>query len=180
MNMDAGTLAREVVLAQSGDLSALDRVLREVQMPLFRFVKATLGRDRDAEDVTQEALLTVCRKLKWLDEPRAFRGWAFQIAWRLAIREISRAERRELRHEELGDTLPGTPEPDLDPWMREAIRSGITSLSPACRGVVELHYLEELTIGEVAEVLGIRTGTAKSRLASGLKQLRETVKRQER
>ena len=57
-----------------------------------------------------------------------------------------------------------------------AVREAVATLSTASRGVVALHYLEELPLAEVADVLELPLGTVKSRLAYGLAQLRKTLK----
>jgi RNA polymerase sigma-70 factor, ECF subfamily len=52
----------------------------------------------------------------------------------------------------------------------------VGELSPHSRAVIALHYLEEMTLEEVAAVLGVPVGTVKSRLAYGLNQLRRRVR----
>ncbi|MEO8034104.1 MAG: RNA polymerase sigma factor [Acidobacteriota bacterium] len=170
--MAAQTLVGDVLLAQSGDHEALDRLLRAVQLPVFRFVRATIGRGRDPEDIVQDALLLVCRKLKWLDNPEAFQAWTFQIAWRVTLRALSRAERREMTSEEIRRFEITEEAANMDPWLAGALHNAIAGLSPAIRPVIELHYIEGLTLTEIAAALALPLGTVKSRLALGLKQLR--------
>ena len=79
--------------AQHGDLHALDQLLRALQEPLFRHVNAIVADPHTAEDVLQETLLTVCRKLRTVREPRWFRAWAYRIATRLAVRRARREHR---------------------------------------------------------------------------------------
>lgn len=67
------------------------------------------------------------------------------------------------------DSLPGViaESPGID------VRSLLHQVSPASRVVLTLHYLEGLTLEATAAELGVAPGTVKSRLAYGLKQLRE-------
>jgi RNA polymerase sigma-70 factor (ECF subfamily) len=170
-----------VALAQQGDLPALDVLLRGVQQPLLRYVTGLLGRHRDlAEDVLQETMLRMVRKLRWLEEARFFRAWAFRIASRECFRALGR--RRELTPlDEVDDGPLAVDPPVLDLFEQERVREAVASLSAPCRAVVSLHYFADFSLGEVADVLGVPLGTVKSRLAYGLDRLRRAeVLREER
>ena len=68
----------------------------------------------------------------------------------------------------------GTPDPVTGVLARRAAEA-IDRAPAASRAVLALHYLEELTLPEVASVLGVPVGTAKSRLAYGLRFLRRII-----
>jgi len=76
-----GHEARLVLRAQAGDRDALECVLRDLQKPLLGYISGVVGRTA-ANDVLQETLLQICRKLKWLHQPELFRPWAYPIASR--------------------------------------------------------------------------------------------------
>jgi RNA polymerase sigma-70 factor (ECF subfamily) len=57
----------------------------------------------------------------------------------------------------------------------ELISKIVAQVSPASRAVIVLHYLHEMPLGEVADVLGVALGTVKSRLAYGLDCLRKQL-----
>jgi RNA polymerase sigma-70 factor, ECF subfamily len=72
--------------AQSGHTESLDKLLRLLQLPLFRHIES-LTRDSDmAEDVLQGTFWTIARKIGQLRDPRLFKAWAYRIATHLAIR----------------------------------------------------------------------------------------------
>ena len=163
--------ARWVIGAQCGDRDALEQLLRSIQPPLHRYVHRLIG-DSHADDVVQEVLIAIARKVTWLSEPRFFRAWAFRIASRAAFDHLRKQKQRG-RHDSddaVLDTL-AAPEP---PPSQELIRTILDGdlLSPASRAVIALHFQEGLTLPEVAAVLEIPLGTAKSRLAYGLTVLR--------
>ena len=85
--------SRWVLLAQSGDHEALDLLLESVQSPLHGYLLRVCGRTADADEVLQEVLLLIYRKLPWLREPRLFRPWAFRIASRAGFRHLRRRRR---------------------------------------------------------------------------------------
>lgn len=169
-------LALQVALAQSGDRGALDRLLRDHQQALYGHVRSILGDGELAYDVLQASLLLVACRLTSLKDPRWFRAWAYRIATREAVR----AAKRQSRDRALFDDAEGiedvrAEEPVYDPALVRACADQIDTLPPAGRVVLRLHYLEELTLFEVAEALELPLGTVKSRLAYGLARLREAV-----
>lgn len=162
-----------VLRAQGGDREAFDALLAAVQEPLFGFVAAVTGDRTLAEDVLQEVFVRIWTGLKWLRDPALFRPWAYRIAAREAVRHARRERRRDALHDDAAlDGLPAAePEPP-DPWLLERLPGLLDRVSPASRAVLTLHYLHELSLAETAAVLGISAGTAKSRLAYGLRSLR--------
>jgi DNA-directed RNA polymerase specialized sigma24 family protein len=68
-----------VLRAQCGDREALELLLRDVQPALRRYLCGIVGTS-DADDVLQEVLVLIYRKLSGLRTPEAFQGWAFRIA----------------------------------------------------------------------------------------------------
>lgn len=157
-----------VLRAQSGDRDAFDTLLRDVAPALLRYVSRVTGDVALAEDVVQETLIAIVRKLTWLSDPSLFRAWAYRIASREAFRALKRKRRFVDEIEETA--LESEP---FDPWLRERLLSSLDKLSPASRAVITLHYLEELPLSAVAAVLDITIGTVKSRLAYGLARLRK-------
>lgn len=168
---DAKREIQLVLRAQAGDREALDELLRCVQTPLFRYIQSLTGNRALAEDVLQEVFLSIYRKLGWLREPQLFRSWAYRIASREAFKQLRRARRWVDQSEDetaMADlTIP--PRDTLDEGAAEAL---IAQASPASRAVIALHYLHEMSLAEIAAVLGIAEGTVKSRLAYGLSRLR--------
>ncbi len=175
----AGVLRSPVLVgrAQNGDLHALDRLLRALQEPLYRHVLAIVADPHTAADVLQETLLAVCRKLRTLRDPRWFRAWSYRIATRTAIRHARREHRWTAAQgdEALAALAADDPEPRFDPSLLAALPAALSTLSPASQLVVRMHYMDELTLAEIAEALELAPGTVRSRLAYGLAALRKTL-----
>jgi len=165
-NVDGLVVARAI----AGDREVLDVILTALQGPLYRYISRLLTHRETAEDALQEVLFRICKKIVWLRDPELLRPWAFRIASRECFRQL-RSEKR--RGEELLDldletggseSIPQAWEPRLLDWVDD--------LPPASRAVIVLHYLEELSLDDVAAALEISPGTVKSRLAYGLARLR--------
>lgn len=170
--MEATANERLLVLrAQSGDRAAFDELLAGVDAALLRYIRAIVGTTVPAEDVLQEVLITIVRKIVWLREAGLFRPWAFRIASRSAFR----AMRKEIAHEPLGDEWAAAPLTPPDPWLRQRLAAALPRLTEASRAVIYLHYVEEMPLSDVAAALEINPGTVKSRLAYGLSLLRKEL-----
>ena len=161
-----------VLRAQCSDREALELLLRAVQPSLRRYLSGLAG-PTDADDLLQDVLVIVVRKLGSLEDPGLFRPWIFRIASREAFRHVKKRRLRQGRLEDEAqlDDLP-TPEERPSGELLERLLT-IESISPASRAVLMLHFQEELSLPDVAAILDIPLGTAKSRLAYGLKSIRK-------
>ncbi len=147
-------------------------LLRSVQPVLRRYVCGLTG-TTDADDLLQTVLMIVVRRIGSLDDPKLFRPWLFRIASREAFRHIRRRRRWHDRHEDTAQ-LNDVPAPAPPPSGERLLELLATeAISPASRAVLILHFQEELSLPEVAAILAIPLGTAKSRLAYGLRTLRK-------
>jgi RNA polymerase sigma-70 factor, ECF subfamily len=142
-----------------------------VQPRLTRYVRAIVGA-ADAEDVTQEVMVSIYRKLWTLSTPDLFRPWMYRIASRAAFQHLKKRRRwpDHLRDDEALDQLHAQDLAAIGLRVDDLLQD--PRVTPASRAVLILHYKEEMTLADVAGVLDISLGTVKSRLAYGLATLR--------
>jgi RNA polymerase sigma-70 factor (ECF subfamily) len=164
-----------VVRAQFGDIEAMDSLLRDVQEPLFRHILYIVGDADSAEDLLQDTLLTVSRKLGALRDPNWFRPWAFRIATRASFRAVRRERRRLFEDVSAIEVAVERAEPRFEPELVAMLPALLVDLPPSSGAVLKLYYMDSMTLHEVAEVLDIPVGTVKSRLSYGLKALRKLM-----
>ncbi|HEU0179980.1 MAG TPA: sigma-70 family RNA polymerase sigma factor [Blastocatellia bacterium] len=160
--------------AQAGDREAFDRLFRLLQEPLYRYIFNLVGARALAEDILQEVFILIYRKIRWLREPDLLRPWAYRIATREAFKHLKR-ERRWSDKIEDESVLSDLPAPSRDDLAPELIAQLVARVSPASRAVIVLHYLHEMPLAEIAEVMGVAVGTVKSRLAYGLDMMRRQL-----
>lgn len=131
-----------------------------------------------AEDLAQEALLSVWRKASYYDPSRAGAStWIFTIARNLRIDALRREKRPDLLQE---DPLPPAEIPTADALVEadqrdSRIRIALTSLSPEQAEAVRLSFFEDAPHSEIAERLNIPLGTVKSRLRLAMIRLRAAL-----
>jgi RNA polymerase sigma-70 factor (ECF subfamily) len=164
-----------VSLSQSGSIEALDRLARRWTPRLLRYAARVLGDSGDAvdtaRDVVQETWIGVIRGLRGLREPAQFPAWIYGIATRRCVDAIRATTRRRRIEADVGDMASSaatlTSEQQID------LATAIRGLPPIHRAAVHLFYREDLSVDEIASVLGIPAGTVKSRLHHA----REALKR---
>lgn len=149
-------LVRVVRAAQRGDGLAMADLL-DVLTPVVGRWCGPIAL-QDAADAAQEALIAIFRGLGSLTEPAALFGWARTITVREAVRVARRAARE--RPAELFEI----PDPG-DPMLAVDIGDVLARLTPEHRAVLMLRDLEGLDERAAAELLGVPTGTVKSRLS---------------
>ena len=164
-----------VLRAQCDDREALEALLRSVQPAMRRYLAGVAGAT-DADDLLQNVLVIVIRRIGTLDDPKLFRPWMFRIASREAFRHVRTRRRWEERHEDatqLDDFAVADVRPSGE-LLRELLAAD--TISPASRAVLMLHFEQELSLPDVAAILEIPLGTVKSRLAYGLRAIRKHLK----
>ena len=171
----------ELLLALvAGDDSALGLLYRRYVPTVFKIAAESLGRDA-AEDIVQEVFASVWKNAETFDPARGpVRPWIVQIARSRVLNELRRRSRKPESGDE-GDAsalqeLPdGANPPDQAVWeeyRRSAIQKAVGSLAPPQRQALSLAFFEELTHEQVADTLKVPLGTTKTRIRSGLQQLR--------
>ncbi|MEO8113362.1 MAG: sigma-70 family RNA polymerase sigma factor [Phenylobacterium sp.] len=162
-----------VVMSQAGSREALGRLVARWSPRLLRYSARTLGAAEGAEDVVQETWGAALRVLPQLDDSARFPAWIYAIATRRCADLVRRRQRAQRTGDRLAaeETLNGhavapAGETGLD------LTAALRRLPMDQRLTVSLHYGEDLSVEEVAAVLGVPVGTVKSRLHTARKALK--------
>ena len=168
-----------VLQARTGDRESLEQLLAGIQSRLLGYISAVVGRTA-ADDVLQDAFLQICRNLKWLRDPELFMPWAYRITSRACFKSLKHDRRFPPADDQsiLLDEVASVSQPELQ--LFSELPELLEKISPASRAVLNLHYLQDLPIQEVAAILELSVGTAKSRLAYGLTSLRQILNEKEK
>lgn len=170
-----------VIAAQGGEESAFRDLHGLWNADLRRMALTRCERDDAADEIVSDAWLAIARGIRRLDDPACFPRWAFRIVERRTadwIRRVATARRHEAIAANAADELAPAPLPE--PTVPEpaegivALRAAISQLPGDSRRLLHLFYELGRSVAEIAEILGIPTGTVKSRLHS----VRETLRQQ--
>ena len=169
-----------VLRCQGGEPEAISALVARWQ-PRFQRLAARLTSDRDAaNDLAQDAWLAIVRGLSRLEDPARFRVWAYRIVthkcadW-IRRRAVRRDAARELRNAASAQETSGQPPAwdDMDEIAR--LRAALRQLPDDERTLLSLHYIDGLSVRELADVFKLPAGTVKSRLHHARGQLRKAV-----
>ena len=184
---DELTLARRVA---SGDRAAFEIIMRRYNRRLYRLARASLRDDSEAKDVLQEAYLNAYRGIG------SFRGEATLSTWlsRLVLNECSVRQRRSARRrdiiplvssdtnrtetERVADVAEAPDRAAARIQLRAILESKLGELPEALRVVFVLRSVEELSVAEAAQTLGIAEETVRVRHFRAKGMLREALARE--
>ena len=152
------------------DEAAYEEFVRACTPSLARTAYLLTGDTHLAEDLLQHALIQVARHWERIHgRPEAY---ARRI---LATQNISWWRSRRRRPEVALETWHDKPQPAEDPSLGLDVVAALARLTPRQRAVLVLRYADDLTEGQVAEVLGIRPGTVKSVARQAAARMREVA-----
>lgn len=171
-------IEKAIHLLRRGDDQALEEALALLQNTVFAFSMKVCGQREDAEDTMQEVLVKSLPHLPKFDSPKALVVWLYKVAKNRCLmsrRKSKFAPKQELSLEEL---MPDRQELELlssdgaiNPErfairseQAERLREIIQKLPPQYRIILVLRDMEGLADDEVAEIVGLRSGTVRVRL----------------
>jgi RNA polymerase sigma-70 factor (ECF subfamily) len=153
-----------VEAARNGDREAYVDLIRVRSDRLFAIAQRIL-RDIDrAEDALQDALVIAWRDLRSLRDPDRFDAWLQRLLIHVCIAQATRERRRAANLRVLPADGPAAPDALLSIADRDQLDRGFRRLPPEQRAILVLHHYLGYEPTEIAEILGIPAGTARSRL----------------
>jgi RNA polymerase sigma-70 factor (ECF subfamily) len=161
----------------AGDLPAFDELMQRYERLVYSLVVSFATNSEEALDLTQEIFLKAYRKLAAFDGRGTLKAWLARIAINEGINSAKSAKRRTARHEAWHvvreDHQPAAQHHDLlIEERKKQVASALEELAPRHRLAIELRYLQEMSIREVASVLECSEGVARNILFRGLRKLR--------
>lgn len=160
--------------AAKGDASALDELLRRHTSMIHAVCRRVLGNADDALDATQEALLSIARKVHTFDGRSRFSTWCYRVATNAALDEARKRTRRPQPLETLPETAPRN-SPDGQIADRLDIDAALAQLPADYRAAVALRDIIGMDYAEISEVLGVPPGTVRSRISRGRAALADLI-----
>ncbi len=181
MGRDLSLLADEDVmqLVRRGDARAFEVIYERHSPAAFSLAYRMMGTRSGAEDVTQDAFLSMWRSGARYDRARgSVRTWVLGIVHHRAIDALRRAtvhDKRRAGDEGIEERFEARERTDVEAARREeagTVRSALRSLPSDQSQVIELAYFGGFTHTEIADMLDAPVGTVKGRMRLGLKKMR--------
>lgn len=169
-----------VALAQEGDDQAFEQLLVRHARMAFAIARGVVGDPDLAEDVCQDALFRVWRRLKECRDRDRFAAWMARAVQRHALNAIrSRGKSAAGGLEELSDRGPSPEREAEQADLRNRLDRALRMLSTEQRQAVLLFDLEGCSHAEVAELLGISPDMSRQHVMLGRRRLRQLLAQQE-
>ena len=171
--------------AAAGSDAAFEELYRRYARRLKGFFFMQLGGDEElaADDATHDVFLRAYEARSRYEEGRKVDTWLFTIAYNLC-RNHYRSNAYEAQLLSTLDAEPVTEqqiEVQLDSaTLDQALEQVLAELPPTLHHIFSLHYQEELTIPQIAEIVGVPEGTIKSRLHKTMNIIRKKLKKYEK
>ena len=163
----------------AGEEGALNEIYDQFSSFVYGLALRVIGDARAAEDVSQDVFVSVWERPDAFDPHRGLlRTWLGTLAHRRAVDHVRREEAR--RRRAIKDAARPVSTPDVEEMAlalvtAERVRSALDTLPDEQRRAIQLAYFGGKTYRQVADVLGIPEGTAKSRLRLGLRRIADVL-----
>lgn len=165
--------------AGTGEMPSWAQLVEEHADSVYRLAYRLSGNQHDAEDLTQETFMRVFRSLKNY-QPGTFEGWLHRITTNLFLDMVR--HRSKIRMEALPEDYERVPGTDMTPEqaytvanLDPALQDALDGLSPDFRVAVVLCDVVGMSYDEIADTLGVKMGTVRSRIHRGRSQLRAAL-----
>jgi RNA polymerase sigma-70 factor (ECF subfamily) len=169
-----------VVRAQGGDHDAFTEIATALYNRLYRVALNLVSDAALAEDATQHTIIEMWRNLPKLREPQKLEPWAHRIVVNACRREGRNARRWMQAIVRVPEEDPTANHGFASVAHRDQLERGFRRLPMEQREVVVLHHYAAMPLKEVAQVLGIPTGTVSSRLSRAMSALRAALEADDR
>lgn len=171
----------EMLIARiaAGDRLAMQTLFARHRTAVYRWLLRFVGNEAVAEDLLSDVFLDVWRQADRFQARSSVSTWLLAIARFKAL-----SARRTRKDAELDEAIEATiadpadnPEVMLEKKNREElVRAALNNLSPEHKEVIDLVYYHEKSVDECAQILGVPSGTVKTRMFYARKKVAEMVK----
>jgi RNA polymerase sigma-70 factor (ECF subfamily) len=174
------TSADDMLVARigEGDRLAMQTLFARHRTPVYRWLLRFVGNETLAEDLVSDVFLDVWRQASRFEGRSSVSTWLMAIARFKAI-----SARRRRTDAELDDVVESTVADTADDpavalekkYRDEVLRTALTKLSPEHKEIIDLVYYHEKSVDECAQIIGVPSGTVKTRMFYARKKLAELV-----
>ena len=181
MPVSDGQLVRD---ALAGELDAYAQLVERYELPVFNVIARLVEDSGVAEELAQETFLKAFRRLESFDQRRGFSAWLLRIAHNTAVDAL-----RHRRPQKVGidpglgghTRVTASTEPGLDRQTElrllvRALAAALARLRPEHRLALVLRFQEAQTYEQIAYVMGVAEGTAKSHVQRARRRLAEAMR----
>jgi RNA polymerase sigma-70 factor, ECF subfamily len=167
--------------ASKGDHKAFSELFYEYKEMVYRVVYRLLGNSEETHDAVQQTFIELYKSLPGYAGKSKFTTWLYRIAVNVSI-QFFRKRKIYDKMQAFNPEMHSNSEADSDlplekKELRKQIEEALTSLHIRKRTVIVLHDIENRTMEEISEIIGVPVGTIKSRLFYGREELKKKLEK---
>lgn len=167
--------------AAAGDMYAFERVYKETSGFVFNSALRLCGRWQDAEEVTQDIYVKLFKNLRQYKSGTAFKSWLYRVTYNETLNFIKKRKTEKNKAEDLVQTVPAASLPEMDSKIEDeythaVITASMRLLRSEFRACVIMREIDGLSYQEIAQALGIKINTVRTRLRRAREKLVEIGK----
>jgi RNA polymerase sigma factor (sigma-70 family) len=175
LNSKNHTLLTLINSARKGELPAQEALYHQYAKAMYNLCIRMCGNDADAHDLLQDGFIIAFEKMHQLKEPDMFGGWLKRI---MINRCIAHSKHRNI-YGGLIVAEAEAPNEAVDDWWETIsmaeLHHAIKQLPEGCRQIFVLYAIEDYTHQQIADELGLSTGTSKSQYNRAKKLLQQML-----
>ena len=170
-----------ILRLRDNDLDALGELFERYRLQVYRVALAIVRDPFVAEDILQDCFLKLHKYAHRIDIERPLMPWLYRVTANLSYTFVTRNQKRRVPLDDVSEqqlVSPNGQAPDRiteRSELKRDVRQAIETLSQHQRVVVILHYLTNLSIQEIADILDCPVGTVKSRLHHARQNLKQRL-----
>jgi RNA polymerase sigma-70 factor (ECF subfamily) len=165
--------------AKAGEPEAWSVLFRRYQLPLYVYVFELARDEQTSLDIVQETFIAAVRHIGSLREEAKFGGWLFGIAHQKCAQLWRKQNRAAALRDEIAESAPdlddGPDELLIRREQEEEFMRLLNELGAPHRAVLVLHFVEDFSLEQIAEITETPVGTVKSRLHYAKQALRKIL-----
>jgi RNA polymerase sigma-70 factor (ECF subfamily) len=167
----------------NGEIEAFNILVRRWERQIYGLAYRMLGRDEEAYDICQETFLAAYRNLNKFRGEAKFSSWLYRIALNCCHTRLRSRANNDLSLEQQLEDQGFEPVTDIEhlndglhrDQIAELVRRALAGMPPEMRQVIIMKEYQGLKFHEIAEVLNIPISTVKTRVYTGLEQLKQRL-----
>ncbi|UCD28688.1 MAG: sigma-70 family RNA polymerase sigma factor [Planctomycetota bacterium] len=165
-----------VLRCLQGETAAFAALVDRWQERLLRHAARMIDDQSAARDITQETWIAVIKNLSRLDDTEAFGQWVFRILTNKCADWVRRQQRDRRLHDRLAEQQEQSENSSPATSQRfDSVYQAMDALPTEQGSLLALYYIEEFSVAEIAEIVGVPSGTIKSRLYRARNNLRQLL-----
>lgn len=152
-------------------------IIKKNKVQLYKIAKSILNNEEDVNDAIQETLINAYKKIDTLKNKKYMETWVTRILINKCYDIIDKNKVHERKVQKAIETYNSYNSNEFD--QRTIVQKAVSQIEEDLKLIVVMYYYNQFSVKEISEIMGIPTGTVKSKLSRARIKLYDILKREE-